>query len=129
MSKKLLIGGREKAEGWEVVNVQPAAYVDHVCNANDLALFGDNTISDIYASHVLEHFDYNGELMATLQEWFRVLEPEGKLMISVPDLDVLAKLLLSKRELMLTVKDRFEGDAHDVRWACGSIRLSRGRPE
>ena len=108
MPRRLLIGGREPAHGWEVVNVQPAPYVDHVCNANDLCQFDDNSVTEIYAAHVLEHFDYNGELMATLREWHRVLEPEGRLMVSVPDLDVLAKLLLSKNDLKLMLKDRFE---------------------
>ena len=105
MSRRLLIGGKDRAEGWEVLDAQPAPYVDHVCNANDLSQFGDNTIAEIYASHVLEHFDYNGELMATLQEWHRVLEPEGKLMISVPDLDVLSRLFLGKDRL--SFEERF----------------------
>jgi predicted SAM-dependent methyltransferase len=66
--KRILIDGKDRAEGREVSDAQPAPNVDHVCNANDLSQFGDNTIAEIYASHVLEHFDYNGELMATMQE-------------------------------------------------------------
>jgi len=106
MSRKLHIGGKVRADGWEVVNALPGPYVDHVCNANDFSRFDSNTFSAIYASHVVEHFDYRGELQKTLKEWLRVLEPGGKLYISVPDLDILAKLLLAKNEL--TVKERFE---------------------
>jgi predicted SAM-dependent methyltransferase len=96
MNRKLHIGGLQRAAGWEILNANPARYVDHVCNANDLSRFADNTFSEIYASHVVEHLDYKNELTATLKEWWRVLKPGGKIYISVPDLDVLAGLLLSK---------------------------------
>jgi FkbM family methyltransferase len=105
MSRKLHIGGQEESEGWEILNATPAPYVTHVCNANDLSIFQDNTFTEIYASHVLEHFDYSAELEATLKEWLRVMEPGGKIYISVPDLDVLAELILQKDKL--TVDERF----------------------
>jgi len=105
MGRKLHIGGKIKSEGWEVLNIIPGPHVDHVMNANNLSKFADNTFSEIYASHVLEHFDYKGELKNTLREWNRVLEPGGKIFISVPDLDALAKLLLLKKEL--TLEERF----------------------
>lgn len=105
MARRLHIGGQSKSDGWEVLNANPAPYVDHVCNANDLSRFADNTFMEIYASHVVEHLDYNGELINTLNEWNRVLVPGGKIFISVPDLDVLAKLFIEKN--LLTVDERF----------------------
>ncbi|HEX9755833.1 MAG TPA: methyltransferase domain-containing protein [Gemmatimonadales bacterium] len=105
LTRRLHIGGTAKADGWEVLNATPAPYVDHVANANDLSLFGDDTFSEIYASHVLEHFDYAAELTYALREWHRVLTPGGKFYVSVPDMDVLAKLFLSKDRL--TVDERF----------------------
>lgn len=105
MSRKLHIGGEVRSEGWEVLNVNPAPYVDHVCNATDLSIFEKNTFEEIYASHVVEHLDYSGELSKTLTEWRRVLKPGGRVYISVPDLDVLARLFLSKDKL--SVDQRF----------------------
>jgi predicted SAM-dependent methyltransferase len=99
MTRRLHIGGQVRVAGWEVLNANPAPYVDHVCNAANLSQFSDNTFSDIYASHVVEHFDFIGELPSTLKEWCRVLRPGGKIYISVPDLDVLAQLFLQKKEL------------------------------
>jgi predicted SAM-dependent methyltransferase len=99
MSRKLHIGGKVKVEGWEVLNANPAPYVDHICNANDLSQFRDSTFSEIYASHVVEHLDYQAELSKTLAEWHRVLTPGGKIYISVPDLDTLAFMILEKDEL------------------------------
>jgi len=57
MSRRLHIGGKIRSEGWEVLNANPASYVDHVGNAVDLSRFPDNTFTDIYASHVVEHLD------------------------------------------------------------------------
>jgi len=106
MSRRLHIGGVAAAPGWEVLNANAAPYVDHVGNANDLSRFTDGTFSDVYASHVLEHLDYAGELQATLVEWLRVLAPGGRLHVSVPDLDVLSDLMLLKDRL--TVDQRFQ---------------------
>jgi predicted SAM-dependent methyltransferase len=96
MKRKLHIGGKQRATGWEVLNANPAPYVDHVCNATDLSQFADGTFSEIYASHVIEHFDYQSEMVSTLKGFWRVMEPGGIIYISVPDLDVLAALLLKK---------------------------------
>ncbi len=99
MSRKLHIGGTQKYPEWEVLNVTPGPYVDYLCDARDLSQFPDNTFTDLYASHVLEHFDYVEELINTLKEWRRVLIPRGKIYISVPDIDVLARLFLLKDAL------------------------------
>ena len=106
MSRRLHIGGTAKAPGWEILNANAADYVDHVGNANDLSRFTEHSFSALYASHVLEHFDYSGELVATLKEWRRVLVPGGVLHLSVPDMDVLADLFLLKERL--SVNERFQ---------------------
>jgi predicted SAM-dependent methyltransferase len=103
--RRLHIGGTARSDGWEVLNANAAPYVDHVCNANDLAQFADDTFAAIYASHIVEHFDYANELASALREWNRVLVPGGKAYISVPDLDVLARLFLEKDRL--TADERF----------------------
>lgn len=102
MTRRLHIGGKVRGAGWELLNAVPGPDVDHVCNAKDLSRFPDGTFAEIYASHVLEHFDYSGELLQTLKEWHRVLVPGGRISISVPDLDILAG--------MLVAKDRFTPD-------------------
>lgn len=103
--RKLHIGGKVRLDGWEVLNAIPDACVDHVGDARDLSQFADNTFDEIYASHVVEHFDYFGELEHTLREWKRVLVPNGRLAISVPDLDILARLFVQTDAL--SFNDRF----------------------
>lgn len=105
MSRKLHIGGQVRTVGWEVLDVNPGPCVDHVGNADDLQRFSNDTFSELYASHVLEHFDYVNQLVAVLKEWRRVLAPGGTLYVSVPDLDVLAQLFVDRESL--SFKDRF----------------------
>jgi predicted SAM-dependent methyltransferase len=73
--------------------------------ASDLRRFEDHSFDQIYASHVVEHFDYYNQLVETLKEWFRVLVPSGTLCVSVPDLDVLARLFVDRT--LLSAEDRF----------------------
>lgn len=50
--------------------------------------FSDNSVSAIYASHVLEHL-YRNQAIALLSECERVLKPGGVLRLVVPDLHAL----------------------------------------
>ncbi len=105
MKRRLHIGGRYRHPDWEILSAVQTPDVDHVGNAKDLSQFEDNTFEAVYASHVLEHFDYENEIDAVLKEWYRVLEPGGILYLSVPDLDVLAKLFIDQDRL--DVDERF----------------------
>ncbi|MBI9052715.1 MAG: methyltransferase domain-containing protein [Bacteroidales bacterium] len=105
MIRKLHIGANVESLTWEVFNIVPADYVDHIGNAKNLSRFKNNTFSEIYASHVIEHFDYVNELEVALKEWYRVLNKNGKIYVSVPDMEILAQLFLSKNEL--TLDERF----------------------
>ncbi|SRR5579883_299204 len=93
----LHIGGRVAHPDWKIVDIEPRPEVDVVTNASDLSPFADNSVDQIYASHVLEHFNYllDNELNNTLAEWHRVLKPGGYLLISVPDLKTLCWLFLN----------------------------------
>jgi predicted SAM-dependent methyltransferase len=104
-ARRLHIGGKVAAPGWEVMNAIPGPHVDHVGDAADLSRFADRTFSVIYASHVVEHFDYRDELARTLREWHRVLAPGGLLHVSVPDLDILCRMMLEREKL--SVNERF----------------------
>lgn len=105
MTRRLHIGGTVRKAGWEVLNALPGNHVDHLGNAKDLSRFQDGTFVEIYGSHVLEHFDYARELIPVLREWRRVMHPSGRLLISVPDLDVLCELFTDRQRL--SPDDRF----------------------
>jgi predicted SAM-dependent methyltransferase len=98
-SIRLHIGGKESHPDWKIFDALPRGETDFIGNAKDLSQFASNSISTIYTSHVLEHFHYllNNELISTLEEWHRVLEPGGELMVSVPNLQAICSLYVDPR--------------------------------
>lgn len=56
--------------------------------------FRNNSANAIFMSHILEHFTYQ-ESIAVLKECHRVLEPNGKIRIVVPDLDLYTNKFVS----------------------------------
>jgi predicted SAM-dependent methyltransferase len=96
--RQLHIGGQIKADDWELFNIKDQVGVDHVGNAIDLSRFGDRTFKNVYASHVLEHFS-GVDAQKALSEWCRVLDSEGVLYLSVPNLDVLHELYADKENV------------------------------
>lgn len=94
-ARRLHIGGWLPCAGWEILDAVAREHVDHLGDAGDLSRFADGTFLEVYASHVLEHFDYRDKLPAVLTEWRRVLQPGGTLYVSVPDLERLCHLYLT----------------------------------
>jgi predicted SAM-dependent methyltransferase len=72
--------------------------------------YPDGSISEIRASHILEHFTF-GEAQTAMQEWSRVLKPGGRIRISVPDVD---KVLAGDRETRLFHLMGGQMDADDI---------------
>ena len=103
------LGGRQSIQGWEILDAIERPGVDHVGDARDLSRFADGTFGVMYASHVVEHFDYKNELQTALAHWRRALVPGGTLYVSVPDLDTLAELFLLRDSLEL--RRPLDGDA------------------
>jgi len=93
---KLHIGGKEIKEGWKILNIQKNDGVDFVGNITDLSQFEDESIDEIYASHVVEHIDQKS-IQKTFKGINRVLKNDGKFYISVPDLDILCRIFIEKK--------------------------------
>jgi predicted SAM-dependent methyltransferase len=91
---RLHIGGKERRSGWTVLDIAAGSHVDIVGNCNDLSRLADGSCLEIYASHVLEHLGYDGEVQSALKGFHRVLAPGGRLRVSVPDMEVLCRLFL-----------------------------------
>ena len=91
---RLHIGGEQAHPDWKILNIRPGPGVDFVGSCNDLSAFAESTVAEIYASHVLEHLGYQSALPHALAEMRRALMPGAALRVSVPDLAVLAELLV-----------------------------------
>jgi predicted SAM-dependent methyltransferase len=78
-----------KLEGY--INLDLNKDIPGVFPANALYLpFKNNSIEEIYASHFLEHLEGH-HIHLCLQEWHRVLIPNGLVRVIVPDMEVLCK--------------------------------------
>ena len=80
--------------------ISPPGYVpigrDHGSEVFPLR-YPDESVDEIRASHVLEHFPYR-QLGAVVADWARCLKKGGKLKIAVPDFEQLAKDYLEGRD-------------------------------
>ena len=96
---KLHIGGKETKEGWSILNIQKKDGVDFVRDISDLSQFKNNSIDEIYASHVLEHVSQK-KISKTLNGIYKVLKNKGKFYVSVPDMDILCKTFIHSKTTM-----------------------------
>lgn len=88
--KKLNLGcGNKRIEGYVNVDIVKIPEVDEVFNFYEIP-YQDNTISAISSEHSLEHVSAQ-KARDAIKEWFRVLEPGGKLELYIPDLELCAK--------------------------------------
>ena len=93
---KLHIGGEEKKEGWKILNIQKKENVDYIGDITDLSQFEENSIEEIYASHVVEHVAQK-DVEKTLKGIHRILKDNGKFYVSVPDMDLLCKIFIDPK--------------------------------
>lgn len=91
---RLHIGGRERRDGWMVLDSEARDHVDHVGDCRDLSFLADASCDEIYASHVIEHLGYDRDVGRALKEFHRVLVPGGRLRLSVPCMDTLCALFV-----------------------------------
>ena len=83
--------GKRFFPGWFHVDIADFEHIDLRTSVNDLSKIASDSVTIIYASHVLEYFDQH-EVMHVLTEWKRVLKIGGTLRVSVPDFDALIKV-------------------------------------
>jgi len=83
--------GEFPLDGYQNLDIQTGV------DARRLTMFGNNTVDEVRASHLLEHFT-PPDADKALREWVRVLKPGGLLRISVPDFKALAQDYLGAHE-------------------------------
>jgi SAM-dependent methyltransferase len=88
-------GDRKGANGWTTLDI--CANCDIYWDLRLPLPFPANSITKIYSSHVLEHFDYP-DLMKLLAECHRILKPHGMFSVCVPDASIYIKGYVSVEE-------------------------------
>lgn len=84
--------GPQVISGFYNLDANPAAASDILAGIERIKL-ASGTVCKIYNSHVFEHIP-RARALSVLREWHRVLEPDGRLYICVPDLEALCKSYL-----------------------------------
>jgi len=88
---KLHLGcGSKKIDGFVHVDLLEFEHIDFQCPVDDLSFAEDESVSLIYACHVLEHFGRH-EIKRVFEEWYRVLSDDGVLRLAVPDFAAIAE--------------------------------------
>jgi SAM-dependent methyltransferase len=85
-----------KGPAWREVriDIDPASEPDVVGSITDMAeTFTDHSFDAVWCSHVLEHL-FTHQVPAALSEFRRVLKPDGFALISSPDVESVAALVI-----------------------------------
>lgn len=72
-----------KLDGFINIDVDPVVKPDLVASAEKLP-YEDNSVDEIYAGHLLEHFSIEEDV---LREWYRVLKVGSRITLTVPDVE------------------------------------------
>ena len=110
---KLHLGcGDKHLEGYTNIDIRYLPGVDKVDNIKFLRQYRLNSIDEIYACHVLEHFS-RWEYESVLTRWFEILKPGGLLKIAVPDFESIVKLYNSGTALKTVMGLLYGGQDYD----------------
>jgi predicted SAM-dependent methyltransferase len=101
--KKIHLGcGDVKLSNWINIDFNQTKSTDLVEDVSTLPSFSEESVDEIYACHVLEHFGLpeNFEIKPfnkVLKRWFDLLKPRGILYVSVPNLEAVLKGIVNSR--------------------------------
>jgi protein O-GlcNAc transferase len=79
-------------EEWKEVrfDIDPSIYPDIIGSLTDMSAVADTSVDAIWSSHNVEHL-YHHEVPIALAEFYRVLKPEGLLLVTLPDIQQVAE--------------------------------------
>tara|TARA_X000001036_G_scaffold440046_1_gene493979 strand:+ start:8615 stop:9172 length:558 start_codon:yes stop_codon:yes gene_type:complete len=89
---KLHLGcGERYLPGYIHIDINNFDHIDFISSVDNLSMYENDTVDEIYASHLLEYFDIN-ESQDVLAEWKRVLKINGRLRLAVPNFSKLVEV-------------------------------------
>ncbi len=116
---KLHIGCGEKTlPNFVQVDIRKLPNVDIVTSADKLDMFQDNSVLEIYCSHLLDHFG-RYQVDGVLEEWYRVLKVGGILRIAVSDFEKIVEVYNKNKDVeyllgLLVGGQTYNENAHGV---------------
>ncbi len=111
---KLHLGcGKIWLPGFVNIDHRHTRATDFVCSVVKLPYLSDS-VDLIESYHLIEHISHT-KVRAMLQEWCRVLKPEGRLVIECPDFDrAIERYVAGNERALMSIfgLHRFRGDVH-----------------
>ena len=92
--------GNINLQGWINIDARDFKHVHLVSDGFDLSQFKENSISEFYLCHVLEHFSFL-ETEQFLKKLYNLLVPGGLVRISVPDIEKILILYNEQKKLKI----------------------------
>jgi len=125
---KLHIGcGKKYISGYKHLDVIDFDHIDFVCDTRKLTMIEDESVSEIYACHILEHVERD-QVLDVLHEWNRVLKVGGVLRVAVPDFEAVVAEYQENKNLMSFQGLLYGGQTYDYNFhhvAFDAIALER----
>src|SRR5246127_2576282 len=78
------------------LDLDPAVQTDIICSVTDMSPVAAGSVDAVWSSHNLEHLQRH-EVPLALAEFLRVLKPGGLLLLTLPDLQQVARLIVEDR--------------------------------
>ena len=96
---KLHLGcGTKHLKDYINIDIRYLPGVDEVNNIQFLRNYKENSVDEIYACHVLEHFG-RWEYKSVLERWFKILKPGGILRLAVPNFEAICQYYIKTSDL------------------------------
>jgi len=126
--RKINIGcGHIQPEGYINIDARELPGVDVICSASDL-VFDDETLEEIYAAHLIEHFTELELSRVIFPHWYKKLKNGGVIKLVTPDADSMIKDYVSGamsfddlRKVTYGAQD-YEGDFHYIMFSVDSLK-------
>jgi predicted SAM-dependent methyltransferase len=110
---KLHLGcGTKHLKDYTNIDIRYLPGVDEVNNIRFLRNYKENSVEEIYACHVLEHFG-RWEYKEVLKRWFEILKPGGTLRIAVPNFESAVKWYTQTKNLKSLMGILYGGQDYD----------------
>lgn len=91
------------------LDIDPAVEPDVIATLTDMSAVASDSVDAVWSSHNIEHL-YAHEVPRALREFRRVLKPEGFLLITLPDLQAVAKLVAEGGVDSVIMRTRINGE-------------------
>lgn len=100
MKINLGCGWRDFGDDWIHIDNGDYEHLDYKTDVTKLPMIKDNSVDLIYASHIIGYFD-RVEIVSVLNEWYRILKPNGILRLATPDFHSMVVLYNGDGEMLL----------------------------